>query len=252
MTCRRPAHLALALASILLASAAEAQPQEVRKATFDEYASPVTEEYQATIGRPVTSGGLDFYDTDAFTPGARNVLATWGKSPAEDPIGALNQPVNIGSSTAMFATLLGERIDVRFQGSNLVTGAVTPFSFISIDVAHLYSTAFFPSALTPINITFIGFGPSTDNLQIQQAFTIPAPTAVGGVQQPVLTTLTFDERWRAVNGVIWFQSSSASSAHQFTNVVSATVPEPGTVLLVLTGLAGLGAVQLRRRRAAAA
>ena len=251
---RRPIALAgaalagLALAGALLAPAAGAQ---LRTATFGDYASPVTAEHQATIGAPVTSGGLDFYDTDAFVPGARNVLGTWGRDAAADPAGSLNLPTNLGSSTAMFATQLGEEIDVFGAGSNLVTGPLTPFGMISIDVAHLYSTAFSPFTPTSIDLTFFGFGASTGGATIQQSFVVPLPPAGGGVRTPVLTTLTFDERWRSMSNVWWLQGTGSGSAHQFTNVVSSVVPEPGSYLLVLSGLAGLGAVGLRRRRRAA-
>jgi hypothetical protein len=247
---RRPALLGLALGTILLAPVAGAQ---IRTATFGEYARPTTTEHQATIGAPVTSGGLDFYDTDAFPSnvGARNVLGSWGRDPSADPVGVVNQPTNVGSSNAMFATLLGEEIDVFGAGTDVVTGPGVPFGMISIDVAHLYSTAYAPFTLLPINLTFFGFGASTGGSVIEQSFTIPAPPAVGDVRTPLLTTLTFDERWRSVENVWWFQGAGSGSAHQFTNVVSSVVPEPGTYLLTLTGLGGLAAVRLRRRRRSA-
>ena len=244
---RRPsaAPFALLLAALLLAPAAAAQP---RTATFGEYASPVTTEHQATVGLPVTSGGLDFYEL--FAPGARNALGTWGTDPA-DP-GAVNRPANLGSSTAMFVTQLGLEVDAYGAGTDIVTGPPVPFGLLSIDVGHLYSTAFAPVTLSSFTLTFFGFGPSTDAAVIDQTFVIPAPAEVGGVQTPVLTTLAFDERWRSMHNVWWFQGASSTTAHQFTNVVSTVVPEPGTWLLTLTGLGGLGglgALGWRRRPA---
>src|SRR5437763_77921 len=97
----------LALATLVIAVPATAQ-QKVTS-TFGQYQSPTTTEYQAAVGRPVTSGILDFYDTDFFVQGARNVLATWGTSPS-DP-GSVNRPTNTGSSTPMYATQLGEEVD---------------------------------------------------------------------------------------------------------------------------------------------
>lgn len=244
----RPALLATALALTALAPPIDAQIPV--RAEFNEYRSPTTTEYQATVGIPVTSGSLDFYETSLFNGGnSRNALGTWGTSPS-DP-GSVNRPVNIGSSTAMFATVLGVEIDMYSAGSDIVLGQfTTPFTMYSIDVAHLYSTAF--SSFTPSAFTlqFFGFGPGTGGATISQTFTVGLPPLVGGVRTPELQTLVFDERWRALNNVWWFQSTGSGTAHQFTNVTAAIVPEPSTYLLMLTGLGGLGMLHLRRRRMA--
>jgi hypothetical protein len=215
--------------------------------TFSNFASPTTTEYQAAVGRPVTSGVLDFYDTELFVPGSRNVLGTWGFS-AADP-GSVNRPTNIGSSTSMFATQLGEEVDIFGTGSDIVLGIFRPFGLFSMDVGHLYSSAYAPVTLAPITLTVFGFGPSTGNALITQVFTIPAPAPVGGVQRPVLQTLTFDSRWSAMNNVWWNQSTGSATASQFTNVSATLLPEPGTYILTLSGLIGLGIVRTRRRKA---
>jgi hypothetical protein len=234
------------LASLVIGLAIALPSRAQVVSNFSNYSSPFTTEFAAAVGRPVTSGILDFYDTDLFVSGARNVLGTWGTNPA-DPA-SVNRPTNVGSSTTMFATQLGEEIDIFGAGSDIVLNIFRPFSLFSIDVGHLYSPVYAPFTLAPINITFFGFGPSTANAVIQQVFTIPVPTAIGGVQRPLLQTLTFDTRWSMMNNVWWFQSGSSGTANQFTNVNAVLTPEPGTYVLTLTGLAAIGIIRVRRRK----
>jgi hypothetical protein len=248
---RRLAYLTLALPALVVAPPAGAQ-QTVR-IDFREYASPVTTEHSASIGIPVSSQGLDFIVAEEFAPapGGRNALGTWGSSPA-DP-GFVNRPLNIGSSTSLFATAagVGEEIDIFGSGSDLVLGSFIPFSVSSIDVGHLYSQSFSGISLSSFTLTFFGFGPTTGGM-IQQAFIIAAPpVGPSGFQDPLLQTLTFDNRWQNLQNVWWFNTTAAQTRHQFTNVVATVIPEPGTYLLVLTGLGGLGLVGVRRRRVAA-
>jgi hypothetical protein len=238
---RRLSPLASVLAGLAIALPARAQVVS----NFSNYSSPFTTEFQAAVGRPVTSGVLDFYDTELFVAGARNVLGTWGTS-SSDP-GSVNRPTNAGGSTTMFATQLGEEVDIFGRGSDIVLGIFQPFSLFSIDVGHLYSPAYAPITLAPITLTFFGFGPSTGNATIQQVFTIPVPTAVGGVQRPLLQTLTFDSRWSAMSNVWWFQSGSSATANQFSNAVATLTPEPSTYVFTLTGLVGLGLIGRRKR-----
>lgn len=238
---------------------AAAAPVGAQVADFGEYASPVTTEYQATIGAPVQSGGFDFYSAGIFGLGpARNALGTWGTDPGADPIGAANLPVNLGSSTAMFATLgAGDEIAMYAGGANPLDAQIL-FNMRSIDVAHLYAASYFDPlgvGLAPFSITFygiVGGFPAAGPLPVITAtFGIPAPPAIDGAQRPVLTTLTFDDRWRGLSAVLWTQGEFLNTTHQFTNVHASVVPEPGTYVLVLTGLGGVGLVALRRRRAAA-
>jgi len=238
---RRLSPFALVLIGLAIAQPVRAQVNS----NFSNFSSPTTTEFQAAVGRPVTSGVLDFYDTELFVSGARNVLGTWGTNPT-DP-GSVNRPTNIGSSTTMFATQLGEEVDIFGMGSDIVLGIFQPFSLFSMDVGHLYSPAYAPFTLAPITLTVFGFGPSTGNVVISQVFTIPVPTAIGGVQRPLLQTLTFDSRFSAMNNVWFFQSSGSGTANQFTNVRATLTPEPSTYVFTLTGLVAL-AVAGRRKR----
>src|SRR5437016_4621449 len=124
---RRLSLKVLAVAVVALALPAGAQVAVT--STFSNFSSLLTREFPAAVGRPVTSGVLDFYDTDLFVAGARNVLGTWGTSPA-DP-GSVNRPTNVGSSTTMFATQLGEEVDVFGTGSDIVLGLFKTFSIFS-------------------------------------------------------------------------------------------------------------------------
>jgi hypothetical protein len=120
------------------------------------------------------------------------------------------------------------------------------FSLFSIDVAHLYSTAFVPT-LQNFTLTFSGSYPVGSVIQQSFLVTVP-PAGPDGIQRPLLQTLTFDARWRGLDNVWWGQGSALSTLHQFTNVTAAVVPEPGTYVLLATGLAGLALVARRRRR----
>jgi hypothetical protein len=131
-------------------------------------------------------------------------------------------------------------------GTNLVLGVTRTFNLYSIGIAHLYSTEF-TTILQSFPLTFTGS--TAVGSTIQQTFTIVAPpTGPDGIQRPLLQTLTFDARWRDLTRAAWPQQTALSTLHQFTNVTAAVVPEPGTYLLVATGLAGLGLVARRRRR----
>src|SRR5215217_3745714 len=114
------------LVSLVFGLAVALPSQAPVVSNFSNYSSPFTTEFQAAVGRPVTSGVLDFYDTDLFVNGARNVLGTWGTSPL-DP-GSVNRPNNIGSSTAMFLTQFGEELDIFGTGTDIVIGPARLFN----------------------------------------------------------------------------------------------------------------------------
>jgi hypothetical protein len=209
---------------------------------FNEYASPVTTEYEATIGAPLTAGGLDFYNTSLFWANARNALATWG---TEDD-GAVNIPTNVGGSTTLFSTSLGSAggIDIFAAGANPVTGeGVRAFGLQSMDVSHLFASQYLGgTSLGTINLRVFGLRLGATPMEFFQDFVIGAPA--GGI--PTLQTLMFDSRFGEVHNVWWTQGGTSATAHQFTNVVA--TPEPGSILLMATGLAGMAWLHRRRRR----
>lgn len=229
-------------ASLLVVVAAPLSAQVV--SDFASYRRPVTTEFEATVGIPVTSGDLDFYE--AFGATTRDVLGTWGTDIAQDPR-AQNVPTNLGPTAATMFGTQGVEIDVVARGDDPINLQKT-FNLYSIDVAHLFSTAYTGSGLSAISLQFFGTYGDGRAGTITQTFTIPVPALVGGVRNPVLTTLTFDSRWRTLNNVWWNQAFSLASSHQFTNVVAQVTPEPGTAVLVATALGGLALVRMRRRR----
>lgn len=250
---RRPNFLRAVLPALVFALPVGAQSQ----IDFHEYASPWTTEYQAAIGAPLTAGGLDFYNAPEFAPSAAtagmNALATWGFSP-DDPA-SINRPSNIGSATTIFSTVNASRIDILAAGTDPFAAMYPLFGLVSLDVAHLYSDAYLPSAfpLRDINLRIFGFGPR--GASFFQDFLIPISPAVNGVRQPMLHTLNLDTRFQQVQQVSFFNGSGAygstlvaasGGAVQFTTVVS--TPEPGTMMLLGTGISGLAGLAARRRR----
>ena len=233
------------LRPVLLAAAAALAPgaaaaQSAVTVDFAEYASPVTTEHQATVGRPVTSGGFDFYSLNG------GVLATWGTSAAEDPEGSVNRPANAGGSTALFATFPDYRMDMFVGGSDVLspTSTFRTFNLYSIDLAHQFAQSYLPTgdALGTVVADFIGIRRGSSEL-LFQSFALGAPA--DGV--PTLTTFRFGSEWRGLQRVLWFQGSTQGSVYQFTNVRAMVTPEPGTYALLATGLAGVLVVARRRR-----
>lgn len=228
------------VAALVLAVPAGAQSPYV--IDFREFASPTVTEYEATIGFPLRTGGLDFYQE--FDAGARNVLGTWGFADET----AVNRPVNIGSSTTLFPTQQGNQVDIYTAGTNPVLNmsTFTPFALFSIDVAHAYSNPFLPPTLQPINFRLFGF--TTTGASFFQDFLIPAPPVLAdGTRRPVLQRLITDPRFHRTTRVA-FVNGTNSVAVQFTNLAVTTVPEPGSFVLLATGLAGIVGITVRRRR----
>ena len=236
-----------AAAALILAAAAPAAAQRVLL-DFAEFRSPTYVEYQATPGGDVSTKGFDLLA--AFGAGARNALGTWGT--VEDPEFL---PSNLGPTAgALWGTAFGERIDLRATDRR-------PFNIYSIDVAHLYPRSYLLSGdLSPINLWFYGLNAAGQTIA-STSFTIPAPALVGGQQMPLLNRLLFGAEWRALASVAWFQASGPAGpgltapttqgsavSHQFTNISAEIVPEPGTYVLMLTGLGGV--LVIARRRAA--
>jgi hypothetical protein len=235
-------HIGTLLAALVLAVPAGAQTSTV--VDFHEYASPVTREYEAAIGYPLTAGGLDFYQTTAFDANARNVLGTWGYADA----GAVNRPVNIGNSTTLYATLATLETDIYAAGSDLVFGRYAPFTLRSIDVAHVYNSAFAaPFALAPINFRIFGFGAS--GVTFFQDFLIPLPpVGADGTRTPVLQTLTLNSNFQDAYNVWFLNGATSGTSVQFTNLDVTVSPEPGSLALMGTGLFGVIGFATRRRK----
>lgn len=239
-------------ALVALAITAVAAPARAQQPTvtidFAEYSSPVSRDYAAAIGQPLRSKGFDFYVTDAFIPGARNALSTWGTNPSDN--GFTNQPTNRRGSTAMAATQPGDEIDMYIAGTYPLQSAAGlarsgKFNLYSMDFAHLYSTEYVP-VLQDFDLTVYGI--TASGRGIEQTFRILAPAPIGGVSRPTLQTFAFDNRWRGLVNVYWSQTVTAlSQAHQFSNVRAQVTPEPSTYALLAVGLGGVLVVARRRR-----
>jgi len=249
-----------ASALLLAAAAANAQPVTI---DFSNYASPVTAQYQAFVGAPVTQHGFEFYA--AFGVESLNSLATWGTDPSSPLNGEQDRPSNVGTSTPLFAEQMFERIDM-FDAN------LSAFHLYSIDVAHLYAQSELDAAALgqrrAITMRFFGYHSFEDWLNDTpttfEDFVIPPPTA----DRPFLNTLTFDPSFASTYALTWYNTSvlsdapdpngfgpftgslSLRDASQFTNVVVQAAPEPSSVVLLVSGALVLLGAERRRRRSA--
>lgn len=230
----------------VFASASPAAAQQPFNIGFSAFRSPVTTEYQATPGGDVYEAG--FAIVAAYGTGARNALGTWGVNDPTRPDLMANVPRNLGpTKAAMWGTAFGERMDMYREDGYL-------FNLTSIDLAHMFARSYLLSGtLAPLSITFFGFDATGVNTPaLQQTFSVPVPSVVGGDITPELNTYAFNSNFQSLSQVAWFQRSGNSTgsaiSHQFTNIQGiALVPEPGTYLLVGSGLFAIVLIGRRRR-----
>ena len=141
------------------------------------------------------------------------------------------------SSQAGYA---GPGMALAYQGINatLTKNGGGPFSINGIELAHLYSGEYGAQSFT-----FTGnlYGGGT----VSQTFTIGPETA-----HPLFSPYFFDASFTNLASVVFATQDYAY--YQFTNVALdgyqlGTVPEPGSIVLLGSGLVGLGGIVRRRR-----
>ena len=277
--------LAATVGAFAGAPALRAQPVTI---DFGEYACGAAADcpdIQAGIGSPVRSKGYEFYNYASGLGGPSfNSLGTWSSNPSN--LGYANRPTNIGSSTALFGTGNGDRIEMY---------ASSPYAFRveSIDFANLFRL----SSISPplgepanLNIYFQYFAtldaydsgiPDGDFLAVVERgplvgtdrptflrtvnFGATVGTNVGGVTLVDLAGSASALGGRGVYGLQWYNASlgaygglnqfqltaASGRAHQFTNAVAEVfTPEPATVTLAGVGLVTLLVAARRRQRQA--
>lgn len=276
--------LAAGVSVLAAAPALQAQPVTI---DFSEYACGAAADcpdIQAGIGSPVTSKGFEFFDYANAVGTSFNSVGTWSTNPSN--LGYANRPTNIGSSTALFGTSNGDRIEMY---------AATPYSFRvqSIDFANLFRlSSISPPLGEPANLSIY-----FQYFQTRDAYDTGVPDGdfyavvergplVGADRPTFLRTLNFGAApgtnvggvtivnlagdasavsgGRGVYGLQWYNASlsgygglnlfavtaGSGRSHQFTNVTAEIVtPEPTTVVLAGAGLVTLLGLARRQRQA---
>jgi hypothetical protein len=152
---------------------------------------------------------------------------------SDNPIGVNNfctGHANYPGSTALFNNAAGGTTTLSQIGG----GA---FSLLSIKLAQL-SAGMRPGHSVTFAAALSGGGVTS------QTFAIPANNG-----SPVLSQFAFNPSFANVVSVSWTQGFPGGDLHQFDDVtVSATVPEPTSLVLTATGLVAVCLYRRRKRR----
>jgi hypothetical protein len=158
--------------------------------------------------------------TISLDPGEGGNFASWGTTSP-----------SFAGSTGLFRNQVGGALSILREAAG---GA---FDLFSVDLAHMLV-----GPRDPVNVTFTGFLAAGGS--VTQTFMLGAK-ADGS---PSFQTYTFSNSFRDLARVEWRQDAAY---HQFDNISlggGAVVPEPGTLLLLGSGLLGLYKVGRRRRQ----